>query len=160
MLVGHVFSSYTQTIRDDFNDKSFSTGGLIGANSAPFTATIPVVLGLLLIIIILLLIALAVLAVLFVRFRMLLRGTFTLTSVDEVSNEIPLSRWRWRRSVGMEDVIGISGRMKVRGHLRGNGMKIGLRLENRPESELELAPGGRTMIAGIDIVHDKNHTSK
>jgi Mg-chelatase subunit ChlD len=160
VLVGRVYSTYTQTIRDGFNDKSFSTGGLIGASSAPFAALTPIFLNLLLILFILVIIVVVLAALAFVRFRMLLSGSFTITSVDYDSGVIPLSRWRWRPFVGMEDVIGIPGRMTVRGHLRGMGMKIGLRLENRPDSELELAPGGRTMIAGIDIVHNTNSSSK
>jgi hypothetical protein len=153
VLTGHVSSTYTQAIRHGFNDLAFSTGGLTGGVTA-LAATVPVFWNVLLLLVILA----AILAILglitFVRLRLRLGGTFTLTSVDDFSSVIPLSRWRWRRSVSTDDVIGIPGQMSVRGHLFGKEMKIRLRLKNRPVSELELAPGGRTMIAGIDIVHE------
>lgn len=153
ILAGNVFSTYTQTIKNYFSDVSFSTGGLTGARSAPFTVIAPVY-NLLFIPIILasLLVAFGIFA--FFRLRVRLAGTFTLTSADDSSGVIPLSEWRWRRFVSTDEIIGIRGRMAVRGQLHGNKMKIGLQLENRPGSELKLAPGGRTMIAGIDIVHE------
>jgi Mg-chelatase subunit ChlD len=157
VLVGHVSSAYTPTIKNYFGDASFSAGGLAGTSSAPFAAVTPVFWNLSFILIILAIILLILAIIAFFRLRMRLAGTFTLTSVDDSSGMIPLSEWRWRRFVSTDEVIGIRGRMTVRGHLFGKGMKIGLQLENRPESELELAPGGRTMIAGIDIVHDTNH---
>jgi len=157
VLSGHVSSTYTQTIKDHFGDASFSTGGLTGAKSTPFAVITPTY-NLLYIPIILTVILLAFGIYTLFRLRIRPAGAFTLTSVDSGSGVIPLSEWRWRRFVSTDDVIQIRGRMTVRGHLRGDKMKIGLRLENRPPSKLELAPGGRTMIAGIDIVHATNHT--
>jgi hypothetical protein len=106
------------------------------------------------IILVLILLLLSVISFYLLRIR--LSGTFALTSVEDLSGVIPLSRWRWQRSVGTGEVIGIPGRMTVRGRLFGKGMIIRLQLENRPAYEIELAPGGRTMIAGILIVHDRN----
>ncbi len=156
VLAGHVYSTYTQTIKYSFNDTSFATGSLSGASSAQFPAITLVGWNLSFLPIILALALLLRAAFAFYRFRIRLSGTFTLSSVDDDANVIPLSRWRLRRSVRTDDVIGIPGRMIVRGNLFDKGMRIRLHLENRPSGELDLAPGGRTMIAGIDIVHDKN----
>jgi hypothetical protein len=156
VLAGRVYSTYTQAIRHSFGDTSFSTGGLTGASSAQFAAIIPAFSNFLFIFIILVLILLLLSVISFYLLRIRLSGTFALTSVEDLSGVIPLSRWRWQRSVGTGEVIGIPGRMTVRGRLFGKGMIIRLQLENRPAYEIELAPGGRTMIAGILIVHDRN----
>jgi hypothetical protein len=158
VLAGRVSSTFTQPLRYTFNDTSFSTGGLIGASSASFSATVPV-FGLWLILVILAGLLLAFAMAVFIRSRML-QGTFTVTSFDQVVEVIPLSRWRFRRFVRTDDMIGIPGRMTVRRNLRGKRMKVGMQLENRPDSELELEPGGRTMISGIDILHDPNPGAK
>ncbi len=166
VLAGHVYSTYTQTIRYSFNDPAFSTGGMTDASSAQLTANTPVRWNFLIILIILVALILLLGTFVAIRSRLRLGGTFTLTftlaSGDDVSDVIPLSRWRSHRSVRIDKVTGVPGRMTVRGNLRDQRMQIWLQLKNQKTKKFEktkkyeLTPGGRTMIAGVDIVHHEN----
>jgi hypothetical protein len=127
-------------------------GGLAGAAGTPLFATIspPPPIGLFVLIALLILVLLGVGGFFFAR----LGGTLTLTTVDDVSREpLPLPRRPWT-SAGTDSLIGIPGTITVRGMPISKRMRIRLRLAHRPEGVGSLAEGGRTMLAGIDIVHD------
>ena len=156
MLTSQVSSPYTKAIKYTFDDGAFSVGGLTDSTSSQFAATIPAAINVLelLAIIVLLLVLLACVG----AFRARLGGTLILTSVDDVSGELALPAQWWRRSASTEDLIGIPGRITVRGSPISRLMRIGLQLAGRPKSSTELAPGGRTMTAGIYIIHDPART--
>jgi hypothetical protein len=153
VLAGQVASPYTQAIRSSFNDTSFSTGSLTGASSPQFLATTPAASSFILIIILVVAALMLLSLVILYRFHLRLRGTLTLFSVDGNIGEIPLSRLRWSGSVETRGLIGIPGRMMVYGHLFDSGMRITLRLQNRPSGRADLEPFGRTMVTGIEITH-------
>jgi Mg-chelatase subunit ChlD len=150
-LTAHVSSPYSPAIRDSFGDAAFSVGGVTGGTSASFAATIPAAVSVLLLVLII--VVILVLLAGFAAFRARLGGTLTLTSVDDVSGSLSLPRRPWL-SARTDGLIGIPGRMTVRGTLLKHQMRVRLQLLDRPDGEAELTPGGRTMVAGIDIVHD------
>ena len=150
ILTGVVGSTWTPTLRSAFGDMDFAVGGLSG-NSAGFAAT-SASTGVLMYLLILLLI-LAVLAGLLLV-RALLRGTLILSSVDERSGHLPLGPWPVQ-SDSTATLIDLPGQITVHGRMFGRGMKIKLELAGRPAGQTKLEPGGRTMLAGIDIVHTR-----
>lgn len=149
-LTGTVGSSWTPTLRSAFGDMNFTVGGLSG-NSTGFAANAAST-GVLVYLLILLII-LAVLACLLLM-RALLRGALILTSVDERSSSLPLGPWPVQ-SDSTATLIDLPGQITVHGRPFRRGMKIKLELDGRPASTTELEPGGRTMLAGIDIVHTR-----
>jgi len=150
ILTGAVGSTWTPTLRSAFGDMDFAVGGLSG-NTTGFAA-MSASTGVLMYLLILLLI-LAVLAGLLLV-RALLRGTLILSSVDERSGHLPLGPWPVQ-SDSTATLIDLPGQITVHGRMFGRGMKIKLELAGRPAGQTKLEPGGRTMLAGIDIVHTR-----
>jgi Mg-chelatase subunit ChlD len=139
----------------DFHDAKFSVGALHGNASPQLTAvTATTDLFMYLALVIGLIVLAVVVALAWLLFRALLRGKLTLTSVDDCSGEFPLPR-RLHASVPTEGLIGIPGQVTVRGLMFNSAreMRVTLKLAGRPEGDLKLKPGGRTMTVGIDIVH-------
>jgi len=145
-------SSYTPTLRSAYGYTTFSAGGLNGGESAPFPATVAAKWSILLLLLIaLVLVALLAAAVVGLSW---MSGVLVLTSVDDAVGEVRLRGPRL--SVPTGRLIDIPGRLTVRGsplHPVGRRMRVGLRLSGRPRSSETLRSGGRTMAAGIDIVH-------
>ena len=148
VLAAAVGSTWTPTLRSAFDDMDFAVGGLSG-NSTGFAAAAAST-GVLVYLLIFLIILAALAGLLIVR--ALLHGALILTSVDERSGELPLAPWPLRSS-STQVLIGLPGRITVRGMLFHRGMKIKLQLDGRPAGRTVLEPGGRTMLVGIDIVH-------
>jgi hypothetical protein len=150
VLNAQVSSPFTPTLRSAYSDTAFSVGGLSGGTSAQFTATAPAAWKIAELLLFLLLVLVLLACAVAIRARM--SGTLVLTSVDEVSGEVPL-RGPWL-ATRTHKLIEIPGRLTVHGSpVHPRRMRIGLRLDGRPPSDETLLPGGRTMAAGIDIVH-------
>jgi hypothetical protein len=152
-LSGQVGSTFSNAITNYYGDTNFHVGGLTGAASAALTTTYSPPSPIVIVLVILLLVLLVVLAVGAYYFS-LLDGTLTLTTVDDVSLESLLLPARPQVKAGTESLIGIPGTITVRRRLLGNRMQVRLKLARFPEASGPLSDGGRTMLAGIDIVHD------
>jgi len=152
VLKAAVASSYTPTLRSAYGYTAFSVGGLSGGESAEFPATTAAQWSLLdLLVILLLLVALLTVVAGGLSW---MSGVLVLTSVDEAGGEVWLRGPR--QSVRTDRLVDIPGRLIVRGsplHPGGRRMRVTLRLNGRPPSSETLRSGGRTMAAGIDIVH-------
>lgn len=153
-LNARVYSPFSNAIQHYYLDKSFTVGGLADATSAEFPATAPGSVNLLEWLLILLLVA-ALLAA-FCVYRARLGGTLILTTVRGETGEVPLPPRPWY-SWRTDQLIGIPGDMSVRGSPLSSKMWIRLRNSRLPDSEITLMPGERTMIAGIDVVHQNGH---
>jgi hypothetical protein len=81
-------------------------------------------------------------------------GRLTLTVIDQHSGTIEMPRRLWQ-SWPTEPLIGIPGQLTVRRSLTGKQMHLTIRLTGRSEVSGELCITGRTMLAGIDILHGK-----
>lgn len=149
-LSGNVYSPYTHAIRDAYGDTAFSVGGLAGGTSSAFSVTAPT--GVNLILWVLFLLAVVIVLITIGAMRARLDGSLILTSVDGDPRTLPLPRLP-RATTRTDDLIAIDGWLTVRGTPFGKTMQITLRLDNRPAGRGILRPGGRTMIAGIDVVH-------
>lgn len=150
VLSAKVSSTFTQPLKSAFDDPSFNAGRLSGAASPQFPALVPTfnILPWGVGVLVLLVLLACVLA-----FRALLGGTLILSSVDNFSSELRLPR-RLRMSRSTENLIGIQGQMTVRGSAFRHQMRVGMRLTGRVSSEASLKPGGRAMVAGIEVIHD------
>ncbi|HLK72993.1 MAG TPA: vWA domain-containing protein [Streptosporangiaceae bacterium] len=151
VLTGTVGSTFAPTLASAFADTSFSAGGLDGTPSATLTAAVATT-GVLLFA--LLLLAVVVVAIGAVLYRARLSGTLTLTTWEYNSGPLPLGPWP-RTSAETLDLIGIPGRIAVRGSVFGHAMRLNLSLAGKPPGAVHLEPGGRTMAVGIDIVHHR-----
>jgi hypothetical protein len=149
-LAGNVYSTYTEAIRGNYGYSTFSTGGLADATSSEFSATAATGVNVILWLVLLFAVATALAITGGMRAR--LDGSLRLTSVDEAGNTLPLPRLP-RATTRTYDLIGIPGWLTVWGSPFSRTMRITLRLDNRPQGRGSLRPGGRTMIAGIDVVH-------
>jgi Mg-chelatase subunit ChlD len=150
ILTGAVGSTWTPALRSAFDDMDFAVGALSG-NNAGFTAA-SASTGVFMYLLFLLLILAALAGLLLMR--ALLHGTLILSSVDERSGPLPLGPWPVQ-SDSTATLIDLPGQITVHGRPFRRGMKIKLELDGRPASTAELEPGGRTMLAGIDIVHTR-----
>ena len=149
-LTGHVTSQFTPAIRGAFDDRTFAVGGLTGAVSTPVLATIPTQAdtGVWLLLVLLVLVAAAALYGLCAR----LGGRLILSPPGQNSRALILPRWPWV-SRPTDDLIHTPGRITVRGTVRRRRMRIRLQLDGVTSTGV-LKPSGRTMIAGIDVIHD------
>jgi len=145
-----VYSTYTKAIRGNYGDSTFSTGGLADATSSEFPATAATGVNVILWLVLLVVVAIGLVA--FGGMRARLDGSLRLTSVDGAYNTMPLPRLP-RATTRTYDLVAIEGWMTVWGSPFSQTMRITLRLDNRPPGKGSLGPGGRTMIAGIDVVH-------
>jgi hypothetical protein len=148
-LHGRVTSPFSAAISGTFGDRAFQVGGLTGAVSTTVPSAVPAKSPLALWVIVILLI-LAVIAVL-VYWRARLQGRLVLKPPDQRPGYLDLPK---RRSVTRptDEIIQIPGHVTVRNSLRGKKMLITLRLQDHVGSGT-LQPGGRRMIAGVDVSH-------
>lgn len=147
-LTGAVGSTWTQPLQSAFDDMSFSPGSLGGATvDFPATAAAASYLAYLLIAVLI-----VIAAIVIVLLTMRLSGTLILTTVDEDSGQVALRPLPVLR-FGTGRLINRHGSMVVTGRPFSHAMTIRLRLADRPSAKVRLARGGRTMAAGIDIVH-------
>lgn len=151
-LSGQVRSTFSNALTNYYGYKTFSAGPLRGGSLIPVCAGIlpprnftgPI----LLLVAVLLLLAVAA------AYLSRLNGTLILTTVDDVSNGVRLPRLRPWLSANTGSLIGIPGKLTVRGLPFPRRMRIRVKLDRRPEATGPLREGGRTMLAGIDITHD------
>jgi hypothetical protein len=151
VLTGTVGSSWTPALQSAFDDMTFTPGALHGAtasfetteNTGSYFAFIRIAL----IVLVVLLVIAGLLA--------LRSGSLILTSVDGRSGRAVLLPVFPVLVFGTSRMIGIRGRMTVRGAPLRRGMTIRLRLAGRPTGKGHMDPGGRLIVAGIDIVHRK-----
>jgi von Willebrand factor type A domain len=150
VLSGQVTSPDTAAIKNSFGDSAFAVGGLAGATSAPVTAVTPIGTNIALwLTFLLLLLAMAAVAA---AFRARLGGTLILTTVDGKSGTMVLRPWP-RATQPTKYLIGRPGKIVVQGSVRNRQMNVRLELDKRAAATRPLLPGGRTMVAGIDVVH-------
>jgi Mg-chelatase subunit ChlD len=157
-LSGQVRSTFSDALTNWYHDRSFSLGTLTGAAASSISETIPPPPDYLRLILFCLIALLVLVAVIGISSR--LDGTLTLTTVDQVTRRLPLPRARPWLSASTEGLIGIPGKLTVLRLPFGRRMRVRLSLQRRLraagplKAAGPLSEGGRTMLAGVDIVHD------
>lgn len=155
-LSGHVYSPFTNAIRNFYLDKSFTVAGLTGGFSTGYLATIPGPLNLLalLLVVLLAVVLIAVACIILIR-RAGLQGALIITPSSGVDGP-PVTLPRWPRfSVRLDQVIGKSGVIRVSRSPFNPTMRIKLRKSSLPDEENTLLPGGQTMISGLVVTHER-----
>lgn len=151
-LLGSVSSSFTTTLRESFGDRSFSTGGIADSLSPPLPTDIPVNADFSIWGIVLPLLAIIMIAV--VAYRTKLTGKLILSWVGEARKQELYLASRPIRSASVHDLTGHHGRITARGSIRSGTMRLTVRFAGEMPHTVYLDPGGRTMVAGIWVVHD------
>jgi hypothetical protein len=151
-LQGRVASPDSNAIRNYYQDKSFTVGGLAGGATA-YQASVPQPSRLLMIVLIVL--ALLVLAAGGTAIgSALLHGSLSMGVVSGTVPSVRLPRQpRYRFPVS--DARGTTGWITVWRTPFSRVMRI--RHSRFPKNTIELAPGGRVMVAGIEVEHHTGH---
>ena len=79
----------------------------------------------------------------------------TFSDVDRETKAITLPR-RPLGSWSTESFMPNSGHLRVRSSLRGRKIRLRLKLDNAPPEEFTLAPGGKKVVAGVDVKYETN----
>lgn len=152
-LLGSVSSSFTTTLRDSFGDRSFTTGGITRSQSPPVPADIPInadfsIWGIVIPL-------LAILALALAGYRMRLTGRLILSWVGVDERHVLDLAWWPVRSASTAHLTGLPGRITARGSIWSGTMRLTVRFAGEQPHVVYLDPGGRTMVAGIWVVHDQ-----
>lgn len=162
ILHGLVTSSFTSTLRGDFGDPAFTVGGISRGTSPSMAATIPVHAEVSLWALILPFLVI-VLIVAMVR-RMRLGGILTLSWPSfgkDFPDEITIRLRRWPRdSWPVDELTQMPGHMHVRGSFLRDEMRVSVKFDGEKRHVVLLPGGGRTMVAGIWVVHSKPGASR
>jgi hypothetical protein len=148
-----VTSPDTNAIRNFYDDAAFTVGGLTGQASVPYAAAIPAASHAVLLIVLVLLLLLAVAgAVLYSGAR--LSGSLSLGAVGEGTVRMNLPR-KPRYTFPVSSPGGISGQITIWRKPFKPEMRI--RHSRNPDATFTLPPGGRMMLAGIEVSHVAGH---
>ena len=148
-LNGRVTSPYSSAIRDTFGDQAFKVGGLAGRASPSAAASVPGGSAAMVWVIIILVILAVAAGLLLLRAR--LDGSLVLNPPDQDPGVLYMPRRPWV-VWPTEDLIRIPGRITVRSSLLSKQMRIVLQLDGATGRGI-LQPGGRRIIAGVDVIH-------